>query len=179
MSGNRIASRYARALYRLSDNNVQSARQMVATLNGIVELFKIKESERILRSPVMPADLKQSLFDAAISKAGANTDLKQFCAAIIAAGRVTLFPQVVEIYQELLDAAEGKAKAVVTSAVSLGAAEVNEIKAALASALKKTVEIEQVVNPALLGGFVVRIGNMLLDYSVRTKLDALAQNAVH
>ena len=92
---------------------------------------------------------------------------------------MAFFPQIVEIYQGLIDEAEGRVHAKLNSAVELGAAEVKDVKAALEAVLKKKVEIGLVVEPALLGGFVVRIGNLLVDYSVRTKLEALAQNAVH
>ena len=179
MSGSRIASRYARSLYRLSEGNAKGALQSLEALKSIGELFKIDQSARVMRSPVMPADLKQSLVDAAIAKANGSSAIKNFCTVVIAAGRVNLFPQIIDIFQELIDESEGRIHAQVKTAVELGSGELDEIKSTLSSAFKKKVEVVQVVDATLLGGFVVRVGNMLLDYSVRTKLDALAQNAVH
>ena len=179
MSGNRIASRYAQALYRLAGGDLKKAKASMQSLLGISELFKIDESNRVLRSPIMPADLKQSLFNAALEKSNGTEELRNFCATVISSGRVALFPHIVEIYQSLIDEAEGRVHAHLKSAVELGAAEIGDVKSALEGVLKKKVEIGQQVDAALLGGFVVRIGNLLVDYSVKTKLEALAQNAVH
>lgn len=178
MSSLRIASRYAKALFRLADGDLAKAEKQATALDTIQELFAMEESARILRSPVMPAELKRELLKLALDRVGASPDLRNFTNALIGAGRLAMLPQVGEAYRLLLDAARGVLHAEVSSAVELGGAEVGAIQSALKNMLRKEIKIAQRIDKNLLGGFEVRIGNMLVDMSVRTKLDALAAQAL-
>jgi len=174
----RIANRYARALFRLADGEPKRAQEMRHFIGPILDLFRMAEAKKVLNSPVMPADLKKSLLTYALDNAKADKQTRDFVSAVLAAGRVALLPLMIQEFDRLLDAAAGRMKAVVRSAVPLGAEESKEISASLEATFKKTVELEQRVDANLLGGFVVNIGNALIDLSLKTKLEALAQSAV-
>jgi len=178
MSALRIASRYAKALFQIAAGNVDSAEKTFTALQSVNELFKIESAAKVLRSPVMPNDLKRSLVDLALSKSGADSHLTNFTDTLTSAGRLGLFPEVVQAYEALLNEAKGILQAEVTAAVELGQTELDSVKASLRGLLGRDVRVVQKVDPSILGGFVVRIGNMLIDMSVKTKLNGLANSAL-
>lgn len=174
----RIAKRYARALYKVCDGQLDKAKRDLESLQTLAVLFEANDAGKVLRSPVMPADLKRDLLHYGLEKAGAGDDLKRFIDAIVAAGRVTFLPGILQAFSDLIDEAEGKAHAHVVSAMTLTPEEQAAVAKQLGDLLGKNLEIESKVDPGLLGGFVARVGNYRIDMSLKTKLDGLAQSAV-
>src|SRR4051812_18628644 len=161
----RIAKRYGRALFNIAKGDLGKAKRQLAALNTVAELFQQKDAGKVLVSPVMPADLKKAILDYGLDKAGADDDVRHLLGAVADAGRVAQIPDIAKSISELIDEAEGVARAVVTSAVTLGDAELKEIGAALGKTLKKNVSVKAHVDPALLGGFVAHVGNYRVDMS--------------
>ena len=90
-------------------------------------------------------------------------------------GRLALGPSINSFYLELWDVERGIERAVVRTAVPLDDAQRDAIAAQLSAASGKQVLLEGEVDPSLLGGAVVRVGDRLLDGSTRTRLRALHQ----
>lgn len=76
-------------------------------------------------------------------------------------------------YERLVDEASGVLAVTVTSAVALDDAVVQGIGDQIGRQTGRTVELTKAVDPAILGGFVVRVGNAILDASIRNRLDQL------
>jgi F-type H+-transporting ATPase subunit delta len=179
MSASKIAMRYAKALFKQKPNERTAADKNIEALSVVAELFKQKEAGRIMRSPVVPSDLKSSLLDYALKQAGVvGGDLEKFLRTVLSAGRIALIPEILSAYIDLINTMEGKAEAELISAVSLPEAYVSQIEGAVSKVLDKKVHIKTVVDSAILGGFIVRSGNYLVDLSLKTKLDGLAKRAV-
>lgn len=178
----RIANRYGRALFNLTKDDMPKAKKQLAALKVVKSLFDgttAPDASKVLVNPVMPPDLKRSLLDYALDKAGADLDLKHLMAEIVVAGRVPFIPQVVDSFATLIDEAEGVARADITSAVALNPEELNDIGQTLGTLLKKKVAVTSAVDAGLLGGFVARVGNYRVDMSLKSKLDGLSESAVH
>lgn len=174
----RIPMRYAKALYQLTGSDLAKAQKLRSSFEGILQLFDLPDSDKVLRSPVMPQSLKKSLIDFALDKTGATEEVRLLTRALLEAGRVDLIPEVAHAFGELLDRAEGVVKAEVSAAVPLGDADLKAIGDALSKLLAKKVEIKPTVDPSLLGGFVAKVGNYQVDLSLKTKLDGLSQSAI-
>ncbi len=173
-----IPNRYAKALLQLVGSDLAKARKLRESFDGLNQLFELKESARVLRSPVMPPDLKRKLLDYALDTTKAAPEVRQLTQALLSAGRVDLLPEVAKSFNALLDLADGVVKADVAAAVALTDTDAKAIGDALSKLLSKKVEIKPTVDPSLLGGFVARVGNYRVDLSLRTKLDGLSQSAV-
>ena len=97
---------------------------------------------------------------------------------ILEAGRIALLPEVADAFAEFIDEAEGRRprRAHLGGRRSKTRIDVQQIEAALlgASWIRK-VETTPSVDPALLGGFVARVGNYRIDLSLKAKLDGLAR----
>ncbi len=94
-------------------------------------------------------------------------------------GRLALGPSINSYFSELWDEQRGIERAVVRTAVPLSDADRETISAKLAQASGKQVQLESEVDPSLLGGAVIRMGDQLVDGSTRTRLRALREQLVH
>ena len=87
--------------------------------------------------------------------------------------RLGLGPDIASFFRELMDAERGIARALVTSAVELDPERQAQLERRLAEQTGKHVTVETQVDPSILGGLIVRIGDRLIDGSTRTRLRAL------
>lgn len=177
MSASRISVRYAKALFKLCESNPATAKERLLSLGGLSELFKQEEAGRVLRSPAMPNDLKEKLVFYALDKGNAVGPVKAFFSVVVNAGRARLIPEIIDALGEIVATAEGRATAKVKSAVDLPAAERDKLTQQLSTLIGKKIDADVVVDKSLLGGFVATVGNYLVDMSLKSKLDRLAQNA--
>ena len=178
MSAGSIANRYARALFRICDKDQTKAQKFLEQLAPVRELFDLEDAGKVMRSPVMPADLKSQLFEYALGVSGAEGDLKNYMQGLNDARRLELFPSIMEAFTELLKDAQGLADAEIESAVPLENKELDEIGQSIGRVLDRTIRTSCKVNKDLLGGFVVKVGNFKVDYSLRQKLDQLTADQV-
>ncbi|MDH5537493.1 MAG: F0F1 ATP synthase subunit delta, partial [Betaproteobacteria bacterium] len=88
--------------------------------------------------------------------------------------RLALLPEIVELYEALRAEAEAVIEADVTSAYALSETEQEKIRAALRRRLGREVRITTYVDASLLGGIVIRAGDLVIDGSVRGRIAALA-----
>jgi F-type H+-transporting ATPase subunit delta len=97
----------------------------------------------------------------------------RFLQKLVSNRRQMLIPEIATEYGNLLDQAEGRVHARVTVARAMSDADQESMRAQLSLALKKTVVAHVAVNPAILGGIVVRVGDTVMDGSVRRRLGVL------
>ena len=102
----------------------------------------------------------------------------RFVQKLVSNRRQMLLPAVATEYHSLLDEAEGRVHARVTVAREMDAAAQSSIAAALSAALQKTVVPHVAVDPRILGGIVVRVGDTVMDGSVRRRLGRLRDRLV-
>ena len=90
--------------------------------------------------------------------------------------RLSVLPTVWEPYEDIKAQAEKTLEAEVETAFELSNAQLQTLAAALSKRLDRTVNLQQVVNPALIGGVLIRAGDVVVDGSVRGKLSQLAES---
>ena len=88
--------------------------------------------------------------------------------------RLGALPQIIRAFRQLAARHRGEVAAEVTSAHPLTEDQVGELKQQLRTRVGREVAVDLSVDPALLGGLVVRIGSQMIDSSIRTRLNALA-----
>ena len=104
---------------------------------------------------------------------GGNELFANFIGLLFENSRLSLLPEIAGLYDELRFEAERVVKAKVTSAAALPAAELDTIKAALAKRFGRAVEIETAVDESLIGGAVIDAGDVVIDGSLKGKLERL------
>ena len=110
---------------------------------------------------------------------GADEGFKRFLALLADNRRLPLLPEIAGLYDELRLEAERTVRARVTSATALPEAELATIREALKKRLGREVEIEAAVDESLIGGAVIDAGDVVIDGSLRGKLDRLQSALAH
>lgn len=167
-----VARRYAKALFDLLDSaGIGSAR---AGLTGLSEALSTSQDLRhVLASPAFGADAKQAVLATLGRKLDSPPVMDQFLAQLVKKNRAGLLPDIAVAFAELADQAKGTARVSVASAKALGEAEQTRISQKLRELLKQEVDLEFHVEPGLLAGLQIRIGSMVYDSSLRSRLAAM------
>lgn len=170
MAGSSVALNYAEALFALgrkSGRLEEYGRLMSATAQA---LASSPEAQAVLVSPRVPKAVKSDLVGRAIGKIGAPKEFVLYLQAVVRRGRQTRFAEIAEAYRDLVDGDMNRVRAVVTTARPADAALEQSVVASLAKKIGKTVVATFAVDPELLGGAVVRVGDRVYDGSLRRRL---------
>jgi F-type H+-transporting ATPase subunit delta len=125
---------------------------------------------------VTTAQLSQLVLD--IAGAGLGEHGRNFVRTLAEAGRLNCLPEIATLFDAYKDEAEGIADVTVTSAAPLDERQQQTLTAALARRLKREVRLHCTIDPDLLGGAVVRSGDLVIDGSVRGRLERIANELV-
>jgi F-type H+-transporting ATPase subunit delta len=170
MRVDRVARRYAQAVFELAQENGDFD-AWARDLDRIASVMAQPEVASILRSERVRGADKTALLEQLLS--GVRPTSLNLARVLIANDRVDYAPAIRDAFQAMLDARRGVVHARVTSAVPLADAEKAQLSNKLAAMTGGQVDLQTEVNPDLIGGLVVRIGDRLIDGSVRAKLVAL------
>jgi len=126
----------------------------------------------LLASPKLDASEKASLL---LSVAGDRftDDMRNFVRVLTEADRIELLPEIRALFEALRNDAEGVAQATIETALPLSDAQLAEITAALSKRFGKRIETSTSINPALIGGARIAVGDAVIDGSVRGKLETM------
>lgn len=178
MSRSRIAGRYAKALYRIDAADQEKTAKHYGFLNELGNLFQEPGIKKILVSPVMPNDLKFDIMSYALDKMGADTDIRTFVKAVVDSGRVAVFESIAAEYKSIIQERNNITEAVVTVAASIPQTQIDEIASIIGPKIGRKLILTQKVDKSILGGFLINFGNSLIDLTLKTRLNAMAANAV-
>jgi F-type H+-transporting ATPase subunit delta len=168
----RTARVYAESLLGLAAKQNQAdavGDELVALHNEV--LRKNPAVAAYLANPTISKRQKGPILASAF--ASASPLVKNLLGVLNENGRLNLLPQVIASYRELLDKRAGRVRVVVKSAVPLRAEQLDTLKTQLTKSLGQTPVIASVVDPELIGGLIVQIGDRVVDTSVRTRLQTL------
>jgi F-type H+-transporting ATPase subunit delta len=177
MGSSFIANRYAKALLSISEKDTNSADKAITFLDLCDQLFEVEETRKVLKSPVMPPDLKKSILAYAANVARAPDEFVNFTNQVVDAGRTAYIPQISKAYREMLASKRGYATATAISAEPMTEAVKVELKRALEGIFSKKITLSNEVDRNVLGGFVVKIGNYTIDLSLKNRLNSVAEFA--
>jgi F-type H+-transporting ATPase subunit delta len=171
--GERIAQRYARALFGLGAEGIDPeglVGELTQLLDAAAESAPLRQA---LLTPIHPRNERRALIGDLARRLGLSREVVSFAMLLVEENRTSLLPQIRDGLRTMVEEAAGRVHARVVSARELSDAEVQRLRGALARRIQGEISIELAVDPALLGGAVVRAGDLLLDGSVRTRLAAL------
>ncbi len=178
MRNSTIAKNYAETLLELARraNDLEGWGKMIMDVANALES---DESLRVfLETPRVSADAKNEILAKAFQDRMPRLFVR-YLQALVKNRRQALIPEIAEEYRSLLDAVENRVHAQVTVAREADEGERAMIAKELSRVLGKTVIPHLTVNPAILGGVVVRVGDEVMDGSVRRRLSKLRNLLVH
>jgi len=168
-----IAERYATGLSAAvaDDSRLEAVR---TSLDAASEALQAShELQSALTNPALRRPVRHGLLDAVLERIEAGSEVGRFLHYLLARGRITLLPEVAEVFADHVNARLNRVTARVTTAVPLTDANLARIKEGLERYSGKTVHIRQRVNPKVLGGAVAKIGGTIIDGSLRGRLQRL------
>jgi F-type H+-transporting ATPase subunit delta len=163
-----IARPYAEALFKAAGGDAASAAALSA-------LAAVASDARLLQFAGDPkADAKQ-VFDviAAVVKTPLAPALQNLLRAVIDNGRLVALPEIAAQYHTLVNAKSGVSDAAIYSAFPIDAAQLADVKATLEKRFGRKLEAKVTVDPSLIGGIRVVVGDEVLDTSVKARLEAM------
>jgi F-type H+-transporting ATPase subunit delta len=168
-----VAQRYASALLDLAEGEGVTAdveRDLTAFEGMIAES---KDLVRLVKSPAFSAEEQLAALSALLDKAGITGLAANFVKLATRNRRLFVLPDMIKAFRALLAEKRGEETAEVTSAAALSDEHVAALKEALSASTGKTINVAAKVDPALIGGLVVKVGSRMIDTSLRTKLNSL------
>ncbi len=174
MKDTAIAARYARALFLVTEKRGETAAALpdLAAVAGVIAPGS--RAGNFLASPEVALADKRAALEKALGGRALRT-VAVFIDLLLRKKRLGELDTIVAEYQALVERAQGIQRAHVTSAVPLPPAEQQRLHRELERYTGRTIRLTSEVDPALLGGAMVRIGDRVIDRSVRTLLQRLAR----
>ena len=170
-----IARPYAHAVFGIA-NDKGELKAWSDLLAVLAQAVSVPEMQSIITSPSVSDEQVIGLLSD-VSGELMNDDARKFLAVLAQNNRLQLLADIGVIYEELREEAEQKMTADVTSALKLTAKQEKDISAALKERLGRDVTLNTSVDKTLLGGAIIRAGDLIIDGSALGKLNRLA-NAV-
>ena len=163
---------YARSLLELAQER-NLAQPIGAELASIREVLEANPTLReFLKDPAIGAEERTGVVDRVL-RARVDPLLSNVLGVLGVHGRLGLLDEIASAYADLLDELQGKVEVNVTVAKELTPAELEQVRQRVGSALKKDAVIDQSVDESIIGGLVLRVGDKLIDASVRSQLETM------
>lgn len=165
-----IARPYAEALFRVAKSGNLSAWSDL--VSEMAQVAAVPEVKALADNPKVSG---QQITDTFLSvlKSPVNAEAKNFIGMLVENGRLTLLPEIGAQFQALKNAQEGAADAQIISAFQLSDAQLKDLVATLEKKFGRKLHPSVEVDPSLIGGVRVVVGDEVLDTSVRAKLQQM------
>lgn len=171
-----LARPYAKAVFELA----QQAGSFDDWSQRLQALAQVTENDTVQQAIAAPGVDQQQLVEAITAAAGSeDAQLRNLVALLAENGRLTASADMAEQYEALRAEAEKVTQAEVVSAAELSDAQRDAIAARLKEKLGTDVALTTSIDEALIGGAIVRAGDLVIDGSVRAKLERLASSLTH
>jgi F-type H+-transporting ATPase subunit delta len=168
-----MAGRYATALFELAleQNAIDAVRGDLDRFDRMVA--DNPDMARLVRSPVFTSEEQLKAITAVLGKAGIGGLAANFLRLVAQNRRLFAAPDMTRGFRALVARHRGETTAEVTVAEPLNDTHLASLKDALKSVTGKDVALNVKVDPAIIGGLVVKLGSRMVDTSLRTKLNAI------
>lgn len=164
-----VAKRYAKALFEVA----KERDQLEKVGQELKEVLQLLEGEpqlaRFLYHPVIPKKAKKAFFEEALAERLSEA-LYRLIQLMIDKDRLVELADVSRYYAQEVNRERGVLEAEITTATALDEAKREGLKKVLAEKTGKAIDLRYAVNPSLLGGITIKIGDLIMDGSIRGKL---------
>ena len=172
-----IARRYAGAMFDLALKQ-NTLDRTLDDVQGIGQLFSKHTLAYLLREPKVPLQRKEKALRETLGSRVLPTSLN-LALLVVQRGLVELMPNIAAELQQMVFDHKNQAIAEVTTAASMDAHQQALVKQALEQQTGKTILLQTKVNPEILGGVVARVGDQVIDGSIRQRLQVLRRQLLN
>lgn len=173
MDQGRVSVSYARALLEWTSSNNLSGEVYAQSKQFYLFMNQSPEFGQLLSSPAVSIGRKQQVIESLVAEFAPQ--LSRLITVVLKKRRENQLPYILLMFQKLYRAKFGIARVQIESSTELTSDSVKGIVSFLKSKLGKEIEIEQKVNPALIGGFTLTIDDLFMDRSVKGELELFSK----
>jgi F-type H+-transporting ATPase subunit delta len=168
-----VPGRYASALFELASEQkaIPSTAEALNAFQSVID--ESADLRHLMKSPVFKAQDQLAAINELAGKGNLTGIALNFLRVMAQNRRLAAVPEAIASFNTLVAQSKGEVTAEVTSAETLSAKQVTDLKAALKSTIGSDVALTQKVDPDILGGLIVKVGSRMMDNSLRTKLNSL------
>lgn len=173
-----IADRYSDALVEIAKSGKLTYFKISANLELISEILnKSKDLDEFLKNPIISVENKKEVIDKVFSDE-IDGLIVNFIKVLVDKNRFYVFNDVLDSYNRALDNINNISRIKVTSAVKMTDEAKDKLKIKLETKLKKSVVLDLDINSDIIAGLVIKIGDNVIDMSLKHKLDDLSKSIV-
>ena len=165
-----IARRYAKALLLIGkeDGQTETYREELKAFSDLIE--REGNLSQAITNPLYDAAARKNVLNAVLEKLSLSKVMNAFLLLLFDKGRVGFLVNINDFYQKLADELKGVARASLVSATELSSETIEKIRSSLSQKTGKDIVLECGQDSSLIGGIVTRIGDLVLDGSIKTQL---------
>lgn len=169
----RVSTRYAKALLGLSDqaDNSKQIAQQFSTISNIIA--DNKELQELIQSKTLPLQVKRNTLLSVFS--GSDKLINNTIEVLLKNKRIALLQDVAQQYISLYEKANGIQKATVTTAIPIDEATEKKVQEKILLLTGKEALLKNTVDSSIIGGFILRIGDLQYNASVKNQLLSIKQ----
>ena len=170
-----VARRYAKALLLIGKEDGQTDAYR-KELSGFAGLMEQEETlNQAITNPLYETSGRRNVLQKVIESLDVSKTMRSFLLLLFDKGRIGFVNSINEFYQKLADELNGIARASLVSATDLSDDTVEKIRVALSKKTNKEIILEVEQDPALIGGIVTQIGDLVWDGSIKTQLSNMRE----
>jgi F-type H+-transporting ATPase subunit delta len=175
MSTRASAGRYARALLDvvIKEGNPEQVDKELASLAAV--FAGNSELQKALANPAVPVTAKRKVVESVVARTKPSPPLGKLLLLLADRDRLSLIPELAEVYRERLMEHQQVIRAEVTTAVPISADRVAQFENRIAAATGRRVTMTASVDASLIGGAVARVGSIVYDGSIATQLSKMRE----
>jgi F-type H+-transporting ATPase subunit delta len=174
--GSKVSKRYAKALFSLGQEEGK-AREYGQDLKAFTEFWRWNpEFAGVVASRIFALEERKRILDAVLEKSGLSGKVKNFLSLLLDKDRIGAIEEMAEHYEKLADEMANVARAEVVVPRPLRADALGRLEKALRDLTSKEVRTEVREDRSLIGGVVVKIGDLVLDGSIKAQLRGLRES---
>ena len=168
-----LAKRYAKAIFTIGQEQ-ENYEEYNEVLQGVAALFTdTPEVADALTNPLYPMDVREKVMTGMVASMGVDKIMGNFLNLLVKKKRAEILPEISNAYRSMVDEAKNISHGNVISAVELSDELKNNIQTVLEKLTGKKVELTTSVDPSIVGGMVAKVGDLVLDGSIKTQLAGL------
>ncbi len=176
MIASNVARRYAKALLEIGIET-STLDAMVEELAGVAEAWSSSaELRNALQNPLVALEAKKQILTELAARLGLGLTSKNALLLLGDRRRLPALPGIAQLLKEMTDAKKGLLRAEVITAVPLSDAYYARLQGELEKMTGKKVALDKRQDPTILGGVIARIGDTVIDGSIKTRLSEMKNN---
>lgn len=173
-----LSKRYAKALFAISKES-GSQTKIYDQLKTVSQILSVKEINDFIKNPNTSSQIKKETIKKALSGAGLTSELSSFIDLLLERKRISILPEIVHIFEEIVDTDNGLTRGYVTSAKALSKETIATLETKISQILKKKITLTAKEDPTMIAGVVAKVGGWTFDDSLEMHLKKLNEELLN